>query len=246
MKIRNLFLLVPVVVLASGYFARGPGDLSEPNESGLAELSLAAANAATPDLAEPAPARPFSIPEQRIVGDCEIVTHYVPNGDGTVGEVFSCVGADDGAEHPYQSYSDATLESLAYADSKAAEVLGMRLRDSDESRAMSLILRASALSGGDKAPILLYTNSYPHPEIVDDAPVRKTVQVKFVLASVVDFLNPESNYATVWESRIRNFSTDPDTEIAMLHERALKIVEEMRQIQLEVTGTSTIGGLGDA
>ena len=45
-----------------------------------------------------------------------------------------------------------------------------------------------------------------------------------------------------FEAIIREHSQDPERELALLDERARQMLEEMRQIQLEVTGSSTIGG----
>jgi len=241
MKTRLLVLLVPVTALAVGYFAWAPGDRSQNSEP----ITTTERPAPVPDAA--------AEPENRLTAangldesGCEIVTHYLPNDDGTVTEAYSCEPLQDEPGHPYESYSRAALESLAYSDAKAAEILGMRLREDDEARAMSLMLRASALSGGDTAPIVLYSQAYPRPTYVNGEPVRKTIHVKFVLSTVADLLDADSNATAPWEDRIRQLSTDPDKEIALLNERALKIIEEMRRIQIDVTGTSTIGGLDDA
>ncbi|MGI9272176.1 MAG: hypothetical protein ACR2QT_10405, partial [Woeseiaceae bacterium] len=144
------------------------------------------------------------------------------------------------------SYSSDALESLAYSDAKAAEVLGVRLRDKDLAKSMSLMIRSSALSSGDTGPILHFFHIYPHPHSIDGVPVQKTVRTKFVLSAIVDILSSDSNYTGKWEDRIREYSPDPEAEIAQLYEQALRIIEEMRQIELEVTGYSTIGGQGDA
>jgi hypothetical protein len=122
----------------------------------------------------------------------------------------------------------------------------MRLRDEDEEAAMSLIFRASALSGGNAGPILAFSNAYPHPSSIDDVPVRKTVHKKFVMSAVADMLGAPVTGLDFWEDRIREWSSDPEKEIAMLHTQARKIVDEMRQIQLDITGSSNIGGQDDA
>lgn len=246
MNTRKLWLLVPVVALAAGYIVWAPGegdvDAITPNEPGSA-AAMSAPGLAAPPVAVvggPEPGADIDAP------GCELVEHYLPAGDGTLIRVLACEADNAPQRHPYESYSTAALESLAYADAKAAAVLGMRLRDVDEAKAMSLMLRASALAGGDTAPIFQYVNAYPQPTSIDEVPVRKTVHTKFVLSAVADLLSDNTHYASHWEGIIRAYSTDPDTEIAMLQAQARRIVAEMREIQLNVTGSATIGGQGDA
>lgn len=250
MKTRRLFLLVPLAALAVGYINWAPGNSGNTGRTGHPDErgTSAAARATAPDVRQPVNAggatRLVDAPQGN--RGCEIVTHYLPRGDGTVQEVYSCESINAADGHPYESYSNAALESLAYADAKAAEILGMRISAQDEAKAISLIIRAAALSGGDVAPILMYSQSYPHPSAVDGVPVRKTVHTQFVLAAVVDLLGANSGLTATWEDTIRHYSSDPDTEIALLHAQAIRIVEEMRQIQLDVLGNATIGGQGDA
>ncbi len=248
MKLLTTTALVAVVALALAYVA-WPPDRSNSRDTPLpAPTSLKAATRAGP-AASGNERRSTDKPDTRAQSNsrnCTIVTRYLPNEDGTVTDVLSCAPVAPVAEHPYESYSNEALESLAYADAKAAEILGMRLRERDEAAALSLILRASALSGGDVRPIVGYSNAYPHPAAIDGRPVRKTVRVKFVLSTVAELLGAESNNLDHWEQQIRRASTEPDQEIALLYERARRIVAEMQRIELEVTGSSTFGGQSDA
>lgn len=177
---------------------------------------------------------------------CTPETRYLLNEDGTVTPVYSCPGPAPGLRHAYESYPTAALESLAYADARAAEILGMRLRDSDRTKALGLTIRAAALSGGDPAPILAFSNAYPEPTAIDDVPVRRTVHTKFILSAVADLLGAEHNNLAYWEAQIRQLSTDPEREIELLQRQARRIVEEMRRIEVELTGSSAIGGQSDA
>ena len=174
--------------------------------------------------------------------ECTIVTHYLPNGDGTTTEAMSCEPKEPKQRHAYASYPDEALESLAYADAQAAEILSMRLVGRDSEAAMSLALRAAALSGGDATPIVAYANAYPGPTAVNGVPVRKTVHVKYVLAAVTQLLGDPRNSTPYFEAIIREHSEDPERELAMLDARAQQMIEEMRQIQLDVIGSSTMGG----
>lgn len=249
MKQRHWYLLLPLALVASAYWVwsgraaheLGPGSPPLTNRAAPAAIAEVEAPGSLP----PQAARSETA-QQSGDGDCEIVTHYLPRGDGTVFEAVSCEPLVEETRHPYESYSDAELESLVYADAKAAEILGMRLREQDEVRAMSLTLRASALAGGDIKPILAFSNAYPHATSVNNVPVRKAVYTRFILAEVADLLGDGTDYTAAWEARIRQYSTDPELELALLRDKARRIVAEMRQIQLDVTGTSTIGGPDDA
>lgn len=177
---------------------------------------------------------------------CRLETRYLLNPDGTTTSVYSCPNEARARRHAYEDYSTQALESLAYADARAAEVLGMRLRHSDETRALSLTLRAAALAGGDPAPILAFSNAYPRPSAIDGVPVRRTVHTKFVLSAVAELLGAERNNLPYWEARIRQVSSDPDREIGLLMEQARRIIAEMREIELELAGSSSFGGQSDA
>ena len=248
MKTRTLFLFVPVVALATGYLAWDARFVAK------APDPVAVADAVNPlDPARTKPSRPSPIVASPPVefetseeSGCEIVTHYMAKGDGTVLELLACERLNPREKHPYETYSSAALETLAYSDAKAAEVLGVRLRDKDLAKSMSLMIRSSALLGGDTAPIFQSFNMYPHSHEIDGAPIVKTIHTKFVLSAVADLLSGDTFYAGLWEDRIRAYSSDPEAEIALLYDQALRIIDEMRQIELEVTGSSTIGGQGDA
>lgn len=253
MKSRSLLLLASVAAVAIAWLSREPqlsggnaefnGAVETPSPApiGLAQQSAPEPTAAPGPAPDVAPGAATAAQ-----GGCEMVTHYVPAGDGTVLELVACEPGQPVERHAYESYSSEALESLAYADAKAAEILGLRLRKLDQARALSLILRSSALSGGDVSPILRFSQSYPEPSAIDGVPVRKTIQTKYVLSAVADLLGTDTQYAVPWENEIRRYSTDADREIAMLQARAVQIVSEMRQIQLDVTGSSNIGGQGDA
>jgi hypothetical protein len=173
---------------------------------------------------------------------CDIVTHYLPDDEGIARAAYSCELRDPAPPHPYESYPTAALESLAYADPEAAAVLSLRWRQSDTAAAMSMALRAAALSGGDASPVVAFSNAYPAPTAIDDVPVRQTVHVKYVLGTVTKLLGDERHSVPYFEALIRKHSSEPEREIALLQQRANELLDEMRQVQLGVTGAATIGG----
>ncbi|MGI9271246.1 MAG: hypothetical protein ACR2QT_05685, partial [Woeseiaceae bacterium] len=146
MKTRPVFLLVPALALAVGFFvwdarfvATAPDPVSTVESNDLFDPAVINRNQPSAIVASP----PVEF-ETSQDGGCEIVTRYIAKGDGTVLELLDCVRTNPKEQHPYKSYSSDALESLAYSDAKAAEVLGVRLRDKDLAKSMSLMIRSSA------------------------------------------------------------------------------------------------------
>ncbi|MDX1498748.1 MAG: hypothetical protein R3176_02550 [Woeseiaceae bacterium] len=244
MKSRAIIALGLVVALIGAYLAymphAGPPGLTPGPAAAPASTPETAGGAGDPVASAPvvASGAPAAAPA------CVVEPRYLSRDDGTTVTVYACVGDDPPPAHAYETYPNAALESLAWGDARAAEVLGMRLRHEDEARALSLVLRAAALAGGDPAPLLRLSNAWPAPTAIDGVPVRRTVHTKFVLSAVADLLGAEHNNLPYWKATIRSVSTDPEREIELLLERAAEIVGEMQQIELEVTGRSTFGGQG--
>ena len=172
--------------------------------------------------------------------NCTVTTHYVPNGDGTVSTVYACEPNSAGSENPYGGYSNETLAQMVYHDAKAAETLGMRFREKDQELAMSLIIRASALAGGDARPIIDFSSAYPEAVRIDGQPVTKTIRVQYVLNAVVELLGAEGHGRQFWEGEVRASLEDPEAAIRRFDEQARAIIAEMRAIQREVMGAATI------
>ncbi len=173
---------------------------------------------------------------------CEIVEEYLFSGSGPVSSVPVCRQTDRPSVHLYERYPNRVLESLAYADAKAAEVLGMRLRERNPTAALRLIVRSSALAGGDAAPLRRYANAYPQPAAIDGKPVPETVRAKFVLAAVAEILGDEHSGRAEWETLIRRHSSDAATEIALLYTRTHRIIAEIRRVRALVGIAPTAGG----
>ena len=200
----------------------------------------------TPDGQPGRPDNHTTISTAKTEPGCTVVRRYLSSSGGVSVATVSCEPSARGTIHPYEHYPDGALESLAYADAHAAQVLGMRLIEKDPAASLSLIARSAALAGGDPAPIRRFYNAYPHPVSIDGIPQPDAVRVKFVLAEVAALLDGDASMADEWAVIIRAHSRDPDRELAQLQARAWAIVDAMRQIQLDVLGISTIGGQGDA
>ena len=228
---------------------QAPPGINEPTPAAVGEqprLNTHSARLAGHAAVPAGPQAPAQAGPQDPVPGCTIDTRYLANPDGTVTPLYTCERAEKAPPHPYTTYSDEALESLAWGDADAARILGMRLRLRDEAAATSLVVRAAALAGGDPAPILEYANAYPLPGEIDGVPVRRTVHARFVLGAVADMLEKGSSDVAHWELVIRQVSSDPDREIEMLRDRARAIVEEIDRIREDVTGVTGNGRRNDA
>lgn len=245
MSTRATIALGAALVLGAAYLFHEPHERPAEHEpSAPAPVAEALPDRPAPDTGAPAEATPTAA--AAAAPDCTVVQTFVANPDGTATPLYTCEPVEPEPPHPYSGYSTEALASLAYADADAARILGMRLRHDDETAALSLIVRAAALSGGDPAPLLEYANAYPQPSAINGWPVRKTVHVQFVLGSVADMLEAGSSNAAYWEALIREESADADRELELLRQQARTIVEEMRRIQRDLTGTTDFGGPDDA
>jgi hypothetical protein len=178
---------------------------------------------------------------------CTITSRYMQLDDGTVRKLISCVPTSPPVEHPYKSYPNDALRALAYSDPLAAEILALRLIKANEEESLSLILRASALSGGSAAPLYKYSNAYPHATLINGEPVFKTIKARYVLDAVAELLGDDRANRTFWEDQMYMYADDPEAELARLNAIAERLLGDMRQIQLDIQGQTNITeGDGDA
>jgi hypothetical protein len=178
--------------------------------------------------------------------NCQWEVVYVPTENGGLVEANHCV-SERPAAHPYTNYTNESLAELAYSDPKAAEILGLRLREADFKAALSLTIRAAALDGGNAEPILYLSDAYPQTTYTDGKPNLETIRVKYVLSAVSDLLGAEHSNVDYWENKVRQEFENPTAKIDSFDEEARKIVAEMQQIENEVKGEKTIkvqGGIG--
>ena len=173
--------------------------------------------------------------------NCTANVRYIQNDDGTVSETNSCDPDSPTEPHPYEYYDDQALRELSYSDAIAAEILGERLIDSNSQESLGLYIRAAALRGGDSTTLLGYSTFYPTPERINGELVLETVRIKYVLSKAAVYLGEspgelEERTADVVEA----FPHSADV-IARFDTEAQAIIEQMRDIEIEVTGSSSIG-----
>lgn len=168
----------------------------------------------------------------------------IVNADGTVAVAWMLDPGRVSPEHPYDRYDSDTLAILAYGDAEAAEVLGLRLRRQDEVESLKYMLRAAALSGRADA-LRAYVNSGTQPLEIDGRPVTRTLRERYVLSLVANAVSADPAELALWEAQIRAELPDPHREIERLRREAETLLRRMRDVQREVTGSATLGGLDD-
>jgi len=171
--------------------------------------------------------------------NCTVKVHYLETSPGITTKAYSCE-PNEVVRHPYDDYSDAVLVELSYSDAEAARILGIRKRDNHK-EALQYFARAAALNNGDPAPILYYSNLYPHPTVVNGVPVKQTIHTKLVLATVAERLGANDTALQYWESQARLAFDDPQEAIADAQSGADEVLMYMRNIQLTVSGHTSIG-----
>jgi len=142
----------------------------------------------------------------------------------------------------YDDYSTAALESLAYGDAEAARLLAYRLRHTDYPRAVKMAQRSAALSGGN-TNVLVAAASWRPLTRQDGKPDFSGYGQAYVLHQLIARLK-DSNYSAPpnFEKRIRELTNEPERVFQELNAIVDRMYDEMRRIELEVTGESTIGG----
>lgn len=146
----------------------------------------------------------------------------------------------------YWDYTTETLEQMVYADAEAARVLAHRLKDTDYPRALRLALRSAALSGGDVTAIMEARHWRPINHSNGDVDIAGLSQA-YVLESLARQIR-DGHYdnTTQLGTRLWNFADGPGTTIERLDELVRRLYDDVRRIELDVTGQSTIGGDSDA
>ena len=173
--------------------------------------------------------------------NCTINVRYVPNDDGTVTESYSCDPELPTEPHPYEYYDDQALRELAFSDGIAAEILGERLSDSNSQESLGLYIRAAALRGGDPTTLLGYSNLYPTPERINGELVLETVRIKYVLSKAAVYLGGSPGELDERTADVVEAFPHSEDVIARFDTEAQAIIEQMRDIEIEVTGSSSIG-----
>ena len=200
---------------------------SEPAES-------AAAVSAVPDAVSGAPSSDSDGPGD----DCVQVAHHWVTDDGTAIFPYRCADAAD-QPHPYEAYSDDTLEVMAYSDAEAARLLGLRIYADDPQEAFQWTLRSAALTNSS-VPLQNFANAFAPPLRIGDQAILKNYRESFIIAVVADAVGPDTENVARMEPLMREVFPNPDEIMERLRPIAIAHIERMRDIQRDVTGTVSI------
>ena len=171
--------------------------------------------------------------------DCQFGFRQEYNADGSKGD-YHCLNS------AYWDYTTETLEQMVYADAEAARVLAHRLKDTDYPRALRLALRSAALSGGDVTAIMEARFWRPLNHKNGDADISGVAQAYMLVSLAHQIRFGEYDRSTQLGTRLRTLTDDPDAMMRQLDELVHRLYDDVQQIELDVTGQSTIGGNGDA
>jgi hypothetical protein len=176
--------------------------------------------------------------------NCTFVpVQVVKASTGELVEAIDCRRSSPKPVHAYEAYASEALESLAYADPIAALVLGRRLAANEPEKAWDLMIRASALLGGDSRPIKwLATNSFNRVTSEGEM-VTETIQLRYVLDTLAKRLENRSEQSFDFREHFLRSSLS-STDFSRMDGMVDSLLEKMKAIEEETTGNSTIGGAG--
>jgi len=176
--------------------------------------------------------------------DCKFVpVQVVKATTGELVEAMDCQRSSPKPIHAYESYPNEALESLAYSDPLAALVLGRRLASKNPERTWDLMIRSSALLGGDPRPIKwLATNSFNR--VTHDGEMStETMKLRYVLDSLTRKLeNRPGQSFDFREYHLR--SSLGGAEFDRLERMAESLLNRMKVIEEEAIGSSSVGEVG--
>jgi hypothetical protein len=176
--------------------------------------------------------------------DCTYVTVQVlkvPSGE--LVDAVECQRSSPKLTHEYESWSDETLSALTYSDPIACLVLGRRTARMHPKMSWDLMIRSSALLGGDTRPIRwLATNSFNQVKANGEM-ATGTLQRRYVLDTLADRLEGNQDLSFNFrEDHLRKSMSDDDFE--RLNRMVDTLLHNMKVIEEETTGESTIRGAG--
>lgn len=176
--------------------------------------------------------------------DCSFVpVQVVKASTHELVNAMDCRRSSPKPTHAYEDYSNDALEALAHSDPIACLVLGRRLAVTDPETAWDLMIRASALLGGDTRPVKwLATHSFN--QVTDNGEMATdAMQLRYVLDALARRLDNDPDPTFDFrEYHLRDALSD--AEFGRLDRMVDSLLQKMKVIEAETTGTSTIGGAG--
>jgi hypothetical protein len=172
--------------------------------------------------------------------DCTFVpVQIVKASTGELVDAMDCQRSSPKPVHAYEAYSDKALAALAYSDPMAAMVLGRRLATTDPEQSWDLLIRASALLGGDTRPIKWLAATSFNQVKADDGMATDTMQMRYVLDALTQRLDRNPDQSFDFREHYLRTSLSED-EFDQLDRMVDSLLEKMKAIEEEITGKDTI------
>ena len=166
----------------------------------------------------------------------------------TYGEMFSaysCTPNTPASAHIYADYDNVTLANMAYSDADAAALLGRRYVGKDTGKSYELLIRASALEGGNVEHLAWLAEQAFGVIEIDGEPQLKNLQHQYELAALASRLGDGPGKAEYLKDKLFRSGID-EARLNALNLRVDELLKSMRNIQRTVLGEVTIGGQDDA
>jgi hypothetical protein len=155
---------------------------------------------------------------------------------------MSCEPLAPPPDHPYESWSDELLAQEAYGDAEAAEVLGLRLITSGdpvkEQLGLTLVYRSAALSGDPEVFQKAIGARYAYVSVNGEPQIDNLKQL-LLFSHLSQVMGEQKIDATTIEHELRT-SDIPDAELARIRQGSRKLLEQMADLQTEITGSTSI------
>jgi len=177
--------------------------------------------------------------------NCRVELKNYVTTDGEMFSAYSCTPHEPAAAHIYTDYDNETLANMAYSDAIAAALLGHRLVGSDTGRSYELLVRASALEGGNVEHLAWLADQAFGAIAIDGKPQLGNLQRQYELAALASHLGDAPGKAEYLRNELLRYGID-ETTLNALNKRADELLQSMRDIQRTVLGEVTLGGQNDA
>lgn len=177
--------------------------------------------------------------------DCQIELKDYVTTRGEMFSAYSCTPNNAATAHAYADYDNATLANMAYFDADAAALLGHRLIDRDTGRSYELLIRASALEGGNVEHLAWLADQAFGTVAIDGEPLLGNLQRQYELAALANRLGDGPGKAGYLKHELVRNGID-EARLDALNLRVNALLQSMRKIQRTVLGEVTIGGRDDA
>lgn len=177
--------------------------------------------------------------------NCRVELKDYVTPDGEMFSAYSCTSTTPATPHHYAEYNNETLAGMSYADADAAALLGQRLIASDTGKSYELLIRASALDGGNLEHIAWLSDQAFSAVEIDGEPHIENLQRRYELAALAARLGGGPELSDTLRSQLSSLGIEP-SQLQQLDATADALLKTMLHIQQQVIGESTLGGQGDA